>query len=184
MQLTQSHIERINRLWLAMSFDSKEWDESKHPRAANGQFGKGSNSATKQNASLNIPTIKGNELGAYKDIKELRANARLYAMEHFAGKKFTNTETGNEISVSMGGVKHTIVGANEELIKTIPAIPELINSASLLETRADKRNDPNVKAIEIYQGKISVMGSEKEVIITVKHHLDGRRYYDHGYMKR
>lgn len=183
MRLTQSQIERINRLWLATSSDSKEWDESKHPRAANGQFGKGTGSTT-QKTSETIPTIKGNELGTYKDIKELRANARLYAMEHFAGKKFTNSETGNEISVSMGGVKHTIVGANEELIKTIPAIPELINSASLLETRADKRNDPNVKAIEIYQAKISVMGSEKEVIITVKHHLDGRRYYDHGYMKR
>ncbi|MEG9500185.1 hypothetical protein [Mannheimia indoligenes] len=84
----------------------------------------------------------------------------------------------------MSGVKHTIVGANEELIKTIPAIPELINSASLLKTEPEKKNDPNVKEVEIYQAKINVMGKEKDVIITVKHHLDGRRYYDHGYMKR
>lgn len=53
MQLTQSHIERINRLWLAMSFDSKEWDESKHPRAA-GQFGKGGSQSAMKSVKANI----------------------------------------------------------------------------------------------------------------------------------
>lgn len=56
MQLTQLHIERINRLWLAMSFDSKEWDESKHPRAENGQFGSGS-SSKKKSSKLNFSEI-------------------------------------------------------------------------------------------------------------------------------
>lgn len=184
MQLTQSHIERINRLWLAMSFDSKDWDESKHPRAANGQFGKGSgNSPEKESSNTEIPSLKGNELGSYKDMKKLRQKARLYAL-NFTGKSFANSETGNEISVAMSGVKHTIAGASEDLVKTIPAIPDLIRTATLLETKPDKHGDVNSLGVEIYQAKLSVGGREREIIMTVKHWKDGRRYYDHGYMKR
>lgn len=184
MRLTQSQIERINRLWLTMSLDSKEWDESKHPRAANGQFGKGAGvSPAKEDSNAEIPSLKGNELGSYKDMKELRQKARLYAL-NFTGKSFSNRETGNEISVAMSGVKHTIAGASEDLVKTIPAIPDLIRTAKLLETKPDKHGDVNSLGVEIYQARLSVGGKEREIIMTVKHWKDGRRYYDHGYMKR
>ncbi|QIM62228.1 hypothetical protein A1D29_02320 [Pasteurellaceae bacterium Orientalotternb1] len=126
--------------------------------------------------------MKGNELGRYKDIKELRLKAKLYAL-NFTGQKFSNIETGNEIAVAMSGVKHTIAGAGEDLIKTIPAIPELIKTAKLFEKKTDKHGDVNSLGVEIYQAKLNIAGKEKEIVMTVKHWKDGRRYYDHGYMK-
>ncbi|AHG75434.1 hypothetical protein X808_9110 [Mannheimia varigena USDA-ARS-USMARC-1296] len=54
MQLTQSHIQRINRLWRVISLDSKDWNESKHPRAANGQFGKGGSQSAMKSVKANI----------------------------------------------------------------------------------------------------------------------------------
>ncbi|MFY1028173.1 hypothetical protein ACE4RU_10810 [Actinobacillus seminis] len=46
MLFTQPQIQRINQLWIAFACD-KDWDESKHPRAENGRFGKSSQSAMK-----------------------------------------------------------------------------------------------------------------------------------------
>ena len=161
-----------------------EWDESKHPRAENGQFGAGSGLPEKQEdqAQAEMPEIKGNELGLWSSMKELRNKAKDYA-KRFVGKKFVNRSTGNEIEVPMSGVKHTLAGAADSLIKTIPAIPKIIQSSQLVATKEDKHNDPNIIAVEIYQAKVRVESLDKEVVMTVKHCRDGRRYYDHGYLK-
>ena len=161
-----------------------EWDESKHPRAENGQFGEGSGLLEKQEdqAQAEMPEIKGNELGLWSSMKELRNKAKDYA-KRFVGKKFVNRSTGNEIEVPMSGVKHTLAGAADSLIKTIPAIPKIIQSSRLVATKEDKHNDPNIIAVEIYQAKVRVESLDKEVVMTVKHCRDGRRYYDHGYLK-
>ena len=161
-----------------------EWDESKHPRAENGQFGSGNGQPEKQDgqAQVEMPEIKGNELGLWSSMKELRNKAKDYA-KRFVGKKFVNRSTGNEIEVPMSGVKHTLAGAADSLIKTIPAIPKIIQSSRLVATKEDKHNDQNIIAVEIYQAKVRVESLDKEVVMTVKHCRDGRRYYDHGYLK-
>lgn len=161
-----------------------EWDESKHPRAENGRFGGGSGQPERQDGQLQveIPEIKGSELGLWSSMKELRNKAKDYA-KRFVGKKFVNRSTGNEIEVPMSGVKHTLAGAADSLIKTIPAIPKIIQSSRLVATKEDKHNDPNIIAVEIYQAKVRVGSLDKEVVMTVKHCRDGRRYYDHGYLK-
>lgn len=161
-----------------------EWDESKHPRAENGRFGGGSGQPERQDGQLQveIPEIKGSELGLWSSMKELRNKAKDYA-KRFVGKKFVNRSTGNEIEVPMSGVKHTLAGAADSLIKTIPAIPKIIQSSRLVATKEDKHNDQNIIAVEIYQAKVRVESLDKEVVMTVKHCRDGRRYYDHGYLK-
>ncbi|HHK5570871.1 TPA: phage portal protein [Neisseria lactamica] len=161
-----------------------QWDESKHPRAENGRFGGGSGQPERQDGQLQveIPEIKGSELGLWSSMKELRNKAKDYA-KRFVGKKFVNRSTGNEIEVPMSGVKHTLAGAADSLIKTIPAIPKIIQSSRLVATKEDKHNDQNIIAVEIYQAKVRVESLDKEVVMTVKHCRDGRRYYDHGYLK-
>ncbi|WP_114935311.1 anti-CBASS protein Acb1 family protein [Neisseria lactamica] len=161
-----------------------QWDESKHPRADNGRFGAGSGQPERQDGQLQaeIPEIKGSELGLWSSMKELRNKAKDYA-KRFVGKKFVNRSTGNEIEVPMSGVKHTLAGAADSLIKTIPAIPKIIQSSRLVATKEDKHNDQNIIAVEIYQAKVRVESLDKEVVMTVKHCRDGRRYYDHGYLK-
>ena len=160
-----------------------EWDESKHPRAENGRFGSGGGSKVETAETAEpLPEVKGDELGIWHSMKELRDKAKEYA-KRFVGKKFVNRSTGHEIEVPMKGVKHTISGSNDGLIKTVPAIPKIIESAKLTETREDKHGDANIIGVEIYQSVLKIEGAEKEIIMTVKHYRDGRRYYDHGYLK-
>ena len=159
-----------------------EWNESKHPRAENGQFGEGNGKSEKQDgqSQAEIPEIEGNELGLWSSMKELREKARAFATR-FIGKKFVNSATGHEIEITMKGVKHTIANANDGLIKTIPAIPDIIRTAELTETKDDKHGDANVVGVELYRAMLKVEGKDREVMMTVKHYRDGRRYYDHGF---
>ena len=159
-----------------------EWDESKHPRAENGQFGVGSGLPEKQEdqAQAEMPEIKGNELGLWSSMKELREKARSFA-RRFVGKTFKNRETGHEIMVSMSGVKHTIAHGNDGLVKTIPIIPDMLQAAHFLHAERPKIADSNVLEVEKYSVDVAIEGEVKRMLITVKHQTDGRRYYDHGF---
>ena len=159
-----------------------EWDESKHPRAENGQFGGGSGLPEKQEdqAQTEMPEIKGNELGLWSSMKELREKARAFA-RRFVGKTFKNRETGHEIMVSMSGVKHTIAHGNDGLVKTIPIIPDMLQAAHFLHAEKPKIADSNVLEVEKYSVDVAIEGKVKRMLITVKHQTDGRRYYDHGF---
>ena len=159
-----------------------EWDESKHPRAENGQFGAGSGLPEKQEyqAQTEMPEIKGNELGLWSSMKELREKARAFA-RRFVGKTFKNRETGHEIMVSMSGVKHTIAHGNDGLVKTIPIIPDMLQAAHFLHAERPKIADSNVLEVEKYSVDVAIEGEVKRMLITVKHQTDGRRYYDHGF---
>lgn len=159
-----------------------EWDESKHPRAENGQFGAGNGQPEKQEgqSQAEIPEIEGNELGLWSSMKELREKARAFA-QRFVGKTFKNRETGHEIMVSMSGVKHTIAHGNDGLVKTIPIIPDMLQAAHFLHAEKPKIADSNVLEVEKYSVDVAIEGEVKRMLITVKHQTDGRRYYDHGF---
>lgn len=158
------------------------WDESQHPRDENGRFGSGSRNQVTQEKSSDVPMpeVKGDELGTWSSMKELRDKAKEYA-KRFVGQKFVNAETGREIEVSMSGVKHTISGAQDSLIKTIPVIPDIVKTAKFLHAEEPKKEDSNVISVEKYYSDVKISGETHRMLVTVKHHTDGRRYYDHGF---
>lgn len=151
--------------------------EEDHPRDEGGKFGAGGGGSASPAVKL-----KGDELGDATSGKELRQKALDYA-GRFIGQKFTNEATGNDIQVTKTGVKHTISGSGPDLLRTVPAIPDLIHSAKLVGSESDKTDDPNIKAVETYSAGLEMRGKRYEVVMTVKQYNDGRRYYDHGFMK-
>lgn len=162
--------------------DAAGWNESAHRRAANGQFGEGSGSGgSVSSVAGGAVKLKGDELGDYADMKELRLKAMAHAAR-FIGKSFKNKSTGNEIVVPKSGVKHTIQGSGDVLIRTIPSIPQLLeNGVRDKDLQHDKHGNPNVASVEIYRTPISIDGKTYTAICTVKvDQDDGRRYYDHG----
>jgi hypothetical protein len=152
------------------------WEEQKHPRKGNGQFGSGGP------ASSGAVSLKGDELGDFTSMKELRQKALEHA-EGFIGKSFKNKATGNDVLVTRKGVKHTLSGASDTLVRTVPAIPSLLENAKLVATASDKRGDVNVLSVETYHATIEIGGEKHNAILTVKRYSDGRRYYDHGLVK-
>ncbi|MDF3115869.1 hypothetical protein SB394_02795 [Burkholderia sp. BCCIQ04A] len=155
------------------------WEESKHPRSANGQFGSGGGAGA---AAAAPTTLKGDELGDFTSMKELRQKAIAYGKQ-FAGKKFKNVATGNQIEVTNGGIRHTVATGHDEVLRSIPALPDLLTRARLIDSQPDKRGDPNVKAVETYLAPLKLDGKSYRAVITVKVFYDGHRYYNQGLVR-
>lgn len=125
--------------------------------------------------------LTGEELGAWSSMKELRKLALVFA-ERFIGQSFQNADTGHDILVSKTGVKHTIAAGQDTLLKTVPAIPSLLETAQFMKSEPDKTNDVNVLSVESYTTILSVAGETHQVMLKVKQYKDKRRYYDHGFI--
>jgi uncharacterized protein len=129
-----------------------------------------------------IVNLTGNELGSWDTMRELRHHAMQYAKQ-FIGQSITNLPTGFEILIGKSGIDHTLAGAQDMLIRTIPAIPELLKICTLVSSAKDKNSDPNILAVERYAAQVLMGGVVKDVVLTVKQYSDKRRYYDHGFVK-
>jgi len=159
-----------------------EFEEGKHPRDDGGKFAGGESGGAASIKARSVVRLTGKEIDEAATTKELRQKALEYA-SRFIGKSFRNAETGNDILVGKSGVKHTLSHAGLDLIRSIPAIPNLIASAELLNSEPDKHGDANIKSVETYTAKLEIEGAQREIVMTVKHHSDGCRYYDHGFMR-
>lgn len=88
MQLTQIQIQRINHLYYVVIAQDKEWDESKHPRAANGQFGKGGGAKSEKRQTENGPfgtiytEFRHDAQGAIKKLMEEKEGEAVAALHH------------------------------------------------------------------------------------------------------
>lgn len=143
-----------------------EWKEENHPRDGEGKFA--------QKISL-----KGDELGSYNDIKELRNNAKMYYKEYYQGKVIQRKELGN-INFSRKGLNETLSnGAQETKIKLIPAIKDVIVNGKIGEEIPLKhpRKDDIVSFIPIVD--IVVMeGKQYQVGVLLGKDRKGHLYYD------
>lgn len=84
MHFSQTNIKRIERLLLLCACD-KDWDESKHPRAENGQFGKSDKAKSKDKIGAfgKIYTeFKHNSQGAIKKLMEEKNGEAIAALHH------------------------------------------------------------------------------------------------------
>ena len=138
--------------------------------------------------NLNISKNSGHEvidcseLSTWVNMQDLRLQAKFCAKQ-FVGMSVINLPTGFEILIGKRGVDHTLAGAQDALIRTIPAIPKILKVCTLIGSEKDKNSDPNILAVEKYSAQVLISGTIQNVVLTVKQYKDGRRYYDHGFVK-
>ncbi len=122
----------------------------------------------------------GGTIAKGKTVKEMALRAREYARKHFAGRTVRNEDHGDDITIPMSGIRHTIQGAQEPLLKTVAVTPEILEQGVYLESRTEKRGDANVEAIHYFGAKVRVDGELHDVVAVVKQRKDGKWYYDHS----
>lgn len=167
-----------------------EWDESKHPRAENGQFGSGKDTNDRQPESENTAaqqasvSVSGSELGSFAETKDLRKAAMQYARDNFVGKSYTNKDSGHEIQVTWQGVKHATAGANAAELTVMAKLDELlIHAKKDGEAVPDYKGRPHILSAQKYQATVDLNGERLNIgIITLKKH-SGHEHYDHFIIK-
>ncbi|CAK0759966.1 hypothetical protein CCP4SC76_3260005 [Gammaproteobacteria bacterium] len=95
--------------------------------------------------------------------------------------KTVNSKNGDIISVTWSGIKHARNAGLPTWQKAAAAlhIEALIEQAVLLEIRPDKHQGTDPKSTTLYQASARFDGVPCNVIIFVRNHSDGNRYYDH-----
>lgn len=149
-----------------------DFDESKHPRAENGQFGAGA--ATTVHAEL-----KGDEFGEHPDWNSFRVAVREYAREHLSGKSFKNAESGHEIRITNQGLKHSLNGANRAECMVLAAFPKILEQAKYSGSQPDRRGRQNIKAAHRYRALVNIGDQQYDVGIVTHEKPDGVEHYDH-----
>jgi hypothetical protein len=97
-----------------------------------------------------------------------------------------NDATGWEIEVTRAGLDKATSGARPNLaahLETLRGLPDLLRGATLAETKPDRANDPNIKAIHLFSSPVEVNGQRFSAKITVKETRQGKRFYDHSLLE-
>lgn len=135
---------------------------------------------------MKVVEIAGDEIaGDGIPIKYLQKMAHEYARKNLQGKKFTNADTGWQISISRDGLDKTLShSAKREQAQSIPALPELLREA--VWTQKDAPQDSSNKDIRWYHSfyaTLQIGGILHRVKLVVKETNMGHRFYDHNLTK-
>jgi hypothetical protein len=124
--------------------------------------------------------LKGDELApAGVPIAELRQAASGYYREHFvdADLKVRNAATGFEIAFSGRGQRKSTSGAGDDLLRLVPALPDMLRGAQLVGSGPDRLGRQSVRAVHTFASAVELDGRRIDVIMHVRETGDGKFHY-------
>lgn len=157
------------------------FQEDKHPRDKSGRFGKGSGkSGDERGASSGAEiSLTGNELGSYRDVKELRQKAVDYYKANLQGKSAHRDDIG-EIRFSRKGMSEAKnFSADENKLLMFPALRGIIETGELGKEEKPKhpRKDGIVAFVPITK-TVNIKGNPQDVEVLLGKDAQGNVYYD------
>ncbi|WP_022727209.1 LPD5 domain-containing protein [Fodinicurvata sediminis] len=122
--------------------------------------------------------LNGDELGQNLTFRQLRDNALNWFRNNLQGGSVVNAETGRTIQFGNAGSKRTVSGKGEDLLRLVPALRDILEKGSFLESMADRRGRPDVKAIHVLSAQVILDGRPLDVVALVRETQNGDFYYD------
>lgn len=125
-----------------------------------------------------VATIVDDVIAAGDDIRQMGQNAEAWYRANLIGQTVTNRETGMKVQFNVTGAKKIGVRKGETLYRIVPAIRDIIEKGSLIETRQDRVARNNVRAVHKIGGRVMLDGKPRDVVLTVRELTDGTFHYD------
>jgi len=168
--------------------NNSDFEEAEHPRDDAGKFtDKDAGTSTTPPSEKQIE-IKGDELGEYKDTKELRQKAVDYYKKNLAGTYVNHNKIG-KITFTLSGYKKPIsFSADKRKLLLFPYLPEIIKNGVIDKEEKDNKGRADFSWV-ILKSKIKLgikeeeekkEGKKEEVVrVNIRKDDDGNLYYDH-----
>ena len=93
-----------------------------------------------------------------------------------AGVTVTNEHDGRVIRFERAGAEKT-QRVGEDLLRTVPAIPEMLQTGRPLEPQPDRGRRPEIRAWHSYAATAEIGGEQRKMILTVRERRDGSFHY-------
>lgn len=181
---------RANGTWLKApngkpsKLNERQWVQVR-TEAFKKWFGDWEKQARIEKLKNSVPVeISGNEIETSEDFKTYRKNAKNYGAS--IRGSYTNKDTGETISVSMGGINEVVShDSSVEQFQSVAAIPQMIEDSIFIETLSneDKAKHPDVSHYSYYVCGLKIGGVDYTAKIVVALQKNGERYYDHKLTK-
>lgn len=136
--------------------------------------------------SRSTPSYDSTELAADKnDAHAYRLAALTVVQSRYAGNpavQVTIASTGEPVMVGMAGVKHALRAGKPNWQTSLAAlhVEDLLRRSSKIGVEPDRYGRKDPIAIHRYHAQAVFDGVAQDVILIVREHSDGRRYYDHA----
>ena len=115
--------------------------------------------------------------------QQARQAARKFATDELRGD-YINENTGWNIEIAKRGIGKSVSGTRSLVdFQVVAELPQLLESAVLVETVSDRQARRNVRAVHVFYGAAKVDGALRRVRLTVIEADNGRRFYDQHSME-
>ena len=123
--------------------------------------------------------LTGEELVSFdSSFQDLRDAALDWYNENLVdtGVTVTNEHDGRVIRFERAGAQKT-KSAGEDILRLVPAVPEMLRTGRLIDTRADRKGRRETLAWHRYAALAEVGGRRRNVTLTVRERPDGTFHY-------
>ncbi|MFT4013016.1 MAG: LPD5 domain-containing protein [Paracoccus sp. (in: a-proteobacteria)] len=129
-----------------------------------------------------VATLTGDELGEWADIRQLGKKATAWYRQNLLPEgepvTVTNAETGWTIEFNKKGASKIGGRKGEDLYRAVVALPDILRHGKLVETEADSKGRPDIKAVHKIAAKVRIAGRDMNLIATIRETRDGKFHYD------
>lgn len=135
-------------------------------------------------ASRAGPPVELDPAALQGNIGEQVAQARLVAMQQFAGKTVRNGSDGSDIIIPGSGIKHALSGKVSPLAALAATrLDQIVGRAKFVSSAPDREGRNTIKEVRFYE--VDVKAGEQSAVmrVVVRVASDGSRYYDHFELK-
>lgn len=163
----------------------KEMDEGGITAAFDGLFQAIDTRATERGIELYSPASGPVALsleGVPDDVKEARRAVRELARKRLAGSTVT-TADGQNVIINWQGIKHAAIAANRNALAALLSADRLLAASHRTFTAKDRLERDNLVAMHHYEAEASIEGRPVRVVMYVREHADGQRYYDQAVLE-
>lgn len=116
----------------------------------------------------------------YKGLYELNAKSAFgYVMKHLRGKKYTISDTGEEVEIGQVGARKitTHDRYNKDYLRTFAAIPQMIENAVYLGEEPNEKGNSKYDKYRYYACGLKIGGRDYTACLTIGER-NGKWYYD------
>lgn len=113
------------------------------------------------------------------DIREARKLIQAQARETLADRS-VRTLNGDEVLINWQGIKHAANNADRRALAVLPSMDRLLETSDLVSSEPDSAGRADIRAVHRYASRADIDGAPADVMIFVREHRDGRRFYDHA----
>lgn len=125
-----------------------------------------------------VAILRGDELGAWEELPQLRRKAEKWYRDNLAGTTAINAETGWQIVFAGSGAKKTVNGKGDTLLRIVPALRSIIENVVLISSYDDNKARGGIEAIHTFSAAVDLEGSVRDVVVQVRQGTDGKYYYN------